>query len=161
MSVWVFLASEATHAESPSLFPSYSFIGQLSRSYSSLLLRLSSFLPNSVSFSNSFSPLKAVCWLYDLFPSSLVLCAYYILFASSTLSTHDCWPFTLNLICATSLLIPLLSLSVLLRSCLTLHVYYSFLIWTQYLLLHMYCITGSNFVLALCYCLVLAFCKIL
>ena len=62
-----------------SLSPSYSFISQLSRSYSSLLSHLSSFLPNSVSISNSFSPLKAVCWLYDLFPSSLVLCADYSL----------------------------------------------------------------------------------
>ena len=52
--------------------------------------RVSSLLPNSVSVSISFSPLKAVCWLYDLFPSSLVLYVLTILYASTTLSTHDC-----------------------------------------------------------------------
>ena len=44
------------------LSSSYSF-SQLSCSYSSLLSRLSSLLPNSVRVSISFSSLKAVCWL--------------------------------------------------------------------------------------------------
>ena len=56
------IASEASHAKLPSFSSSYSF-SQLSRSYSSLLSRLSSLLPDSVS----------ACFYFFLSTNSCVL----------------------------------------------------------------------------------------